>query len=254
MSFRRPVPKPDLRRTIVTDITVRIRSLSGTLCERNSMQPPSTDEGNLSLPQACVARQPIFERDQKIVGYELLFRQPGDNKAIFSDPEQATAQVIFSSFFEIGLERMVGSCLAFINTAKGFLLEDHCRLLPRKRVVYEIQDDAESESGFLKRIRTLSEEGFQLALDNFAFQPQQMELIPFCAYIKIDMRKANRPRLKEEVESLKKHSALLVGVRISKFSRNTNSASSWDSTAFKATSCASRIWFLYPSCRWIPSP
>jgi EAL and modified HD-GYP domain-containing signal transduction protein len=46
-----------------------------------------------------VARQPIFDRNQNIWGYELLFRHSGQaGTAKVTDPDVATAKVIADGF------------------------------------------------------------------------------------------------------------------------------------------------------------
>jgi len=216
-SFRLPVKKATWKWIIVTDITARNHSLSVTLPNVIPMQAPPFDESNLSLPQASVARQPIFERDQKIFGYELLFRQPGDQKAIFNNPIQATAQVIFSAFFEIGVERMVGSAQAFINVTNKFILENHCRFLPKDRVVFEIASEATPDPALLQRLKTLSGEGFRFALEGVGEQPQLDPMLPYCAFVKVDLRKANRNRLKEESEALQALNVAMLAEKIQTF-------------------------------------
>ena len=64
------------------------------------------------MSDVFVARQPIFNRDLEVVGYELLFRSR-EAQAIPS-PEGATASVVLNAFTEIGLERIVGDRTAWI--------------------------------------------------------------------------------------------------------------------------------------------
>jgi len=181
------------------------------------MEAPIIEESNLSLPQASVARQPIFERDQKIFGYELLFRQPGDQKAIFNNPVQATAQVIFSAFFEIGVERMVGSSQAFINVTNKFILENHCRFLPKDRVVFEIASETTPDHALLHRLKDLTGEGFRFALEESFEHSHAHPMIPYCSFLKVDLRKVNRNRMKEEIEGLQKQNMALLAEKIQTF-------------------------------------
>ena len=44
-----------------------------------------------------VARQPIFDRELDVAGYELLFRGANENVAIFSDHDEATSTVVACS-------------------------------------------------------------------------------------------------------------------------------------------------------------
>ena len=58
----------------------------------------TSDATPLPLPgQRFIARQPIFDRHQKVFGYELLFRNGLEN--VFSaEPEAASRSTLDSSF------------------------------------------------------------------------------------------------------------------------------------------------------------
>src|SRR5947207_2967260 len=59
------------------------------------------------MEKVLVSRQPIFNADLREYGYELLYRSNHEDHAVFSDGDQATAEVILNTF-EIGLEELVG--------------------------------------------------------------------------------------------------------------------------------------------------
>ena len=63
-------------------------------------------------PSVWVARQPILDRDGSIFGYELLFRNPGQQEATFGDGNVATARVLTHTLIDIGAETVVGEHLA----------------------------------------------------------------------------------------------------------------------------------------------
>ncbi len=59
--------------------------------------------------EAFVGRQPIYDRQLKVIGYELLFRSYKAGDAQFLNGDQATPEVVLNTFMEIGLEQLVGS-------------------------------------------------------------------------------------------------------------------------------------------------
>jgi c-di-GMP phosphodiesterase len=63
------------------------------------------------MPDAFVARQPIFNPKLEVVGYELLFRGEGyvTDMATIANPESATATVVLNALTELDLERLVGT-------------------------------------------------------------------------------------------------------------------------------------------------
>ncbi len=59
------------------------------------------------------ARQPIYNRDFQVEGYELFYRQAGADSAQFLDAEIATTQVVLDTVTEVGLDQIVGPHRAF---------------------------------------------------------------------------------------------------------------------------------------------
>jgi len=72
------------------------------------------------------ARQPICSPKGRALGYELLYRDVRTERALLVNPDAATAEVILNSFLVIGLEKIVGRNLAFINVTKDFILGNYC--------------------------------------------------------------------------------------------------------------------------------
>ena len=51
---------------------------------------------------AFVGRQPIFNTNLQVYGYEILFRSSMDNRAIIEDGDEATAKLVINTFTELG--------------------------------------------------------------------------------------------------------------------------------------------------------
>ena len=52
-----------------------------------------------------VARQPIFNRNEQVVAYELLYRESEENR-YSTDGDKATTDLIINSFINIGIEKL----------------------------------------------------------------------------------------------------------------------------------------------------
>jgi EAL and modified HD-GYP domain-containing signal transduction protein len=142
-----------------------------------------------SSQSLLVGRQPILDRQQKLVAYELLFRssQPGSNPATV-DGVSATSQVLINTFNHIGLSAVLGDKKAFINVSSEFLHKDVIELLPRERVVLEILESVEPTEAVVRRCRALGEAGYELALDDLTDDRPWAMLLPLVRYVKIDLR------------------------------------------------------------------
>jgi len=170
---------------------------------------PATANANV-----LVGRQPICRANNQTLGYELLFRNSQVNEAVIQNPEQATAQVIVNTFMEIGLERMVGASLAFINVTRDFILGDHCRSLPKDRVVLEILENTVPDAELFRALGELHDVGYRFALDDFTFKAETKPLLPYCDYIKVDLRQVEREQISAELPALRRQKLKLLAEKV----------------------------------------
>jgi EAL and modified HD-GYP domain-containing signal transduction protein len=139
-----------------------------------------------------VARQPILDRQQRVFGYELLFRSCLVNAFDGTDSTQATSQVIATSFFSLGIERMVGNKRAFINFDRALLVGDHVSLLPPQVAVVELLESVAPDAEVIAACRRLREQGYLLALDDVISLKRIEPLIHLANILKVDFQRASR--------------------------------------------------------------
>lgn len=133
-----------------------------------------------------VARQPIFDRNQKIISYELLFRSNGDNYYNAADGDNATLDVITNSFTLMGLKNLTNDKKAFINFTEGLILKGTPLLLPKDKVAIEILETVNPTRELIECCRNLKYMGYTLALDDFVFSPAYKPLMELADIIKVD--------------------------------------------------------------------
>jgi EAL and modified HD-GYP domain-containing signal transduction protein len=136
-----------------------------------------------------LARQPILNRSQRLVAYELLFRAAAErNTANVTDDAEATATVIAHAS-ELGMGQVVGDQLAFVNVDTVGLMSDFIRFLPNERVILEILETVKATPEVLERVRELKRAGFKFALDDVvAASDDVQKLQPLCDVIKVDIK------------------------------------------------------------------
>lgn len=133
-----------------------------------------------------VARQPIFDRKQKVYGYELLYRLGKDNFYSGSDGDKATAEVIANSFLLIGMEPLTGGKRAFINFTGNLLKNELPALLPKESVAIEILENIDIDQSVVEACQRLKMLGYPLVLDDFVLDEKYIPLIKLADIIKID--------------------------------------------------------------------
>lgn len=168
------------------------------------------------MPDIYVGRQPVYNKDLGVYGYELLFRSGSDNTAAFGQlsADGATSTTIINSFLEIGLERLVGKRYAFINLSEQFLLEENSLPISPEQVILEVLEDVPVNFKLLQAVKRLSERGFIIALDDYIYNPAHKPLVAMADIIKIDIRQLTQKELIRHVKILKKYKAKLLAEKI----------------------------------------
>jgi len=167
-----------------------------------------------TLKKAFIGRQPIYDRDLQVYGYELLYRRSEVNSADIVDGEQATAQVIVNTFLEFGLDRLVGTCPAFINVSPQLLLESEALPFPKDQVGIELPEDILLDAQLIAAVQAASSEGYRIALDNFRYHERLLPLVKLADIVKIDVHVTDDITMSEYVRQLRPHKVKLVANRV----------------------------------------
>jgi EAL and modified HD-GYP domain-containing signal transduction protein len=144
-----------------------------------------------SFREVLIGRQPILDLKQELVGYELLFRAPGQCGDESPHPDcslTATAGVVCTAFAELGIDNALGPHKAFINADERFILDDALELLPPDGVVLELDFTEAPSEALLARVRCLRERGYTLALSRYGgLDERSTALLPLVGIVKIDV-------------------------------------------------------------------
>jgi len=163
---------------------------------------------------ALVGRQPILDRDQRAFGHELLYRSADGGGPAGVDGDRMTSRVVLDAFLAIGIERVVGNGLAFVNVTREFLLDDDPPPLPRERVVLEILEDAVIDEELIGAVRSWRERGFTIALDDFVYDPRWEPLLPLASVIKVEVPALDEAGLAEHVRRLRRDGVRLLAEKV----------------------------------------
>lgn len=71
-----------------------------------------------------VARQPIFNRKEQVVAYELLYRESEENVYSAKDGDQATTDLVINSFLNIGIEKLTEGKRCFVNFTESLMFSN----------------------------------------------------------------------------------------------------------------------------------
>ena len=162
-----------------------------------------------------IGRQPILNRSEEVVAYELLFRSAGSkNEATVLDASQASASVIINTLSGFGLEAILGAHRGFINLELDLLMSDSITILPKERVVLELLETLQVTPELIERCRVLKEDGFTLALDDHEYDPIYEELYHIVDIVKVDLFQSPVDRLAEMVERFRPYNITLLAEKV----------------------------------------
>jgi EAL and modified HD-GYP domain-containing signal transduction protein len=167
------------------------------------------------MSAAFIARQPIFDHDLKVVGYELLFRGRGyAADALIDNPERATATVLLNAVTELDLKRVVGNQTAWINVSREFVLGGLALAIPSGVVGLEIHEDSAGGDDFTAALEELKRHGHKLALDDFRSRPGSDPVLELFDVVKLNTLELGPAQLAEQVERLRPYPAQVVADKL----------------------------------------
>jgi EAL and modified HD-GYP domain-containing signal transduction protein len=193
---------------------------SGSKCGIECLKSDSISK-LVATPGGCVAetnyllgRQPILNRNEDLVAYELLFRSAGSITADVTDASHATASVIINTLTAFGIEEILGNHKGFINMELELLMGDSLNILPKEQVVIELLETLHVTPALVERCRFLKESGFTLALDDHEYDPFYHDLYSIVDIVKVDLMMSPPERLTAMVSKFAGYPLILLAEKV----------------------------------------
>ncbi len=167
------------------------------------------------MPDIFIGRQPIFDHELKVYAYELLFRSQEDQvNAVVVDGDSATSRVMLNTIADIGLNKLVGKHLAFINLTRYFLEDPERIIFAPGQIVLEVLEDIEAENTIVKTLARLKELGHTIALDDFIYSEELQPLVNLADIIKMDIMAMSRDEIERQVKLYKRFKIRLLAEKV----------------------------------------
>lgn len=165
-----------------------------------------------------IARQPIFNARHQRVAYELLYRASREaTQAYVGDVSQALmcGDTALHALLSIGLDRLTGGTLAFVNVTEEHLLGELHKIFDPKAVVLELLETVDGTPAVVDACRRAVADGYTLALDDYDGRASLDALLPYVKIVKIDV--LDHPDLRQltpRVASLKARGLEVLAERV----------------------------------------
>lgn len=161
-----------------------------------------------------IARQGIYDLNEKVVAYELLYRNSIKNKYdIEIEDEKATYQVIdnISSF---GLDVLTENKRAFVNFSEQVIRDNVATLLPKDNVVIEVLETVNPSEEIINKLTSLKKLGYSIALDDVVSLDYVKKFVGIVDIVKIDFILCDKEERKEVVFFCKKNNIKVLAEKI----------------------------------------
>ncbi len=163
---------------------------------------------------SLVARQPIYDSDLSVFGYELLFRTASSASAAPFDHNYATTSVLLAAFVDVGLHTLVGDRRAFVNFPRDFLTGVQPIPDSPDKLVIEVLEDITIDDQLIAGIRNLKDQGYTIALDDVVYSDMLLPVMDLVDIVKIEYPAIPAGELKEHVAGFRQWNVQLLAEKV----------------------------------------
>jgi len=163
---------------------------------------------NIATP--LYAKQPLFDRELEVMGYELLFR-PQECLPII-DGNNATAQVLLNIFSSDDPVIKNEDLAIFVNFTSDWILQGVP--VDRANCVVEVLEDVKVTPALANAIRIMRRSGFKIALDDFDLSLSTSLLLPEADIVKIDVLNLSKSEIKNTLRVIGGRKLKLVAEKV----------------------------------------
>lgn len=182
--------------------------------DRVTQAPAQQQQEQPQIEPVFVARQPIFDRAERLWGYELLFRHSAEaTSAAFAESSVATSKMVADGFV-LAQAGLPPACMLFINFPETLLLDGAAYALPREQCVVEILENVSPTPAVLSACDKLKAAGYVLALDDYFGEADMEPFLALADIVKVDLKGKDRADIEALTRRLSRDGRKLLAEKI----------------------------------------
>jgi len=135
---------------------------------------------------AFVARQPIFDTDHRVVGYELLHRGRDGSEGPGLEPSSSSEGV--EAVLGPDMKDLVGGKTAFVDLSRESLLGLDPGHLDPQSVIIQIQGEISPDDSVVTACKDLASQGFQFAMGDSMLHEKHARLLRLAEVVKVNVQ------------------------------------------------------------------
>lgn len=153
-----------------------------------------------------IARQPLYNCQMGVFGYELLFRSPA-NQPQDSTPAEATAHVLTTALLSSGLNEIVYNRIAIINITRAFIDVMPQVQLPADQMMLDIPDNIRVDDALIESLQRLKKIGYGIAAGGYG-SLREPRLLEVADSFRVDVKQLHPDQLGRLTKFLRRHKNL----------------------------------------------
>jgi EAL and modified HD-GYP domain-containing signal transduction protein len=168
-----------------------------------------------TIDSIVLARQPILDRRESVVGYALHYR-PLTPSGQLAGPDASIASVMVGAMAEIGLGKLVGDRPAYIEVTAEFVHHVGQLPLPPEQVVLELAATARADAALLGALHDFVRAGGQIAIVGVIPAGSGEALWQLASAVKLDSRAiaAGGEEVNDLLAGLRRRGLRLIAERV----------------------------------------
>lgn len=137
-----------------------------------------------------IARQGIYDKNGKVVAYELLYRNSMENSYNPLIEDEVSTYKVIENISSFGLDILTNKKRAFVNFSEALIMKDIATLLPKENVVIEVLETVNPSEEIINKLLSLKDLGYYIALDDVVEVEHIVKFIGVIDIVKFDFRLA----------------------------------------------------------------
>lgn len=137
-----------------------------------------------------IARQGIYDKNGKVVAYELLYRNSMENSYNPLIEDEVSTYKVIENISSFGLDILTNKKRAFVNFSEALIMKDIATLLPKENVVIEVLETVNPSEEIINKLLSLKDLGYYIALDDVVEVEHIVKFIGVIDIVKVDFRLA----------------------------------------------------------------
>ena len=160
------------------------------------------------------ARQPIFDAQKMVWGYELLYRQRLDTKCADINLKDLSTLTVLSNILANPPHRKEGTYKVLIHFTRKSILDELPQALPPSNTVIEIEQGIEIDPELTSALDNLKQCGYLIALNKYNGDPRADDILDLADMVFIDMLEHSRNELIKIRKTLNSRQIMLAAKRV----------------------------------------